>query len=143
MKYDLCGWLAEREKKDMEWMKNFKGLQHIGIPTNNMDKTVEFYYKLGFKTALETKDGDTRVVFLKFGDLVLETYENGQAKLRDGAIDHLAFHVEDIEEAYKFIQDQGFKILTEITFLPFWENGIKFFIIEGPNLERLEFAQYL
>ena len=29
----------------MEWAENFKGLQHIGIPTNDMDKTVEFYKK--------------------------------------------------------------------------------------------------
>lgn len=29
----------------MEWADNFTGLQHIGIPTNDMDKTVEFYKK--------------------------------------------------------------------------------------------------
>ncbi len=49
----------------MEWAENFKGLQHIGIPTNDMDKTVEFYKKIGFEVAHETKDGDVRVVFLK------------------------------------------------------------------------------
>ena len=127
----------------MEWKQNFKGLQHIGIPTNNMDKTVEFYERIGFETAHEAKDGDVRVVFLKYGDLVLETYENGQAALRDGAVDHIALDVADIEEAYKFITGLGIKILTEITFLPFWQNGVKFFIAEGPNMERLEFAQYL
>ena len=25
----------------MEWAENFIGLQHIGIPTNDMDKTVQ------------------------------------------------------------------------------------------------------
>ena len=34
----------------MEWADNFTGLQHIGIPTNDMDKTVEFYKKIGFVT---------------------------------------------------------------------------------------------
>ena len=29
----------------MEWADNFTGLQHIGIPTNEMEKTVEFYKK--------------------------------------------------------------------------------------------------
>ena len=128
---------------NMEWMKNIKGLQHIGIPTNDMDKTVEFYKKLGFEIAHETADGETKVVFLKLKGLVLETYENGMAALRDGAIDHIALDVADIEEAYAYITGLGFRILTEITFLPFWENGIKYFIVEGPNLERLEFAQYL
>lgn len=127
----------------MEWKNNIKGLQHIGIPTNDMDKTVEFYKKLGFEIAFETKNGDVRVVFLKLGSLVIEAYENGQALLRDGAIDHIAFDVADIEEAYQFITGLGIKILEEITFLPFWENGVKFFNAEGPNMERLEFAQYL
>ena len=30
-----------------------------------------------------------------------------------------------------------------IHFLPFWENGVKFFTIEGPNKEKIEFSQYL
>ena len=112
----------------MEWADNFTGLQHIGIPTNDMDKTVEFYKKIGFEVAHETKDGDVRVVFLKLRDLIL---------------DHIAFDVVDIEEAYKFITGLQIKILTEITFLPFWEKGVKFFIAQGPNLERLEFAQHI
>lgn len=33
----------------MEWAENFIGLQHIGIPTNDMDKTVEFYKKLDLR----------------------------------------------------------------------------------------------
>ena len=107
----------------MEWAENFKGLQHIGIPTNDMDKTVEFYKKIGFEVAHETKDGDVRVVFLKLRDLILETYENKEAALCDGAVDHIAFDVVDIEEAYKFITGLQIKILTEITFLPFWEKG--------------------
>ena len=107
----------------MEWADNFTGLQHIGIPTNDMDKTVEFYKKIGFEVAHETKDGDVRVVFLKLRDLILETYENKEAALCDGAVDHIAFDVVDIEEAYKFITGLQIKILTEITFLPFWEKG--------------------
>lgn len=127
----------------MEWLENIKGLQHIGIPTNDIEKTMEFYGKLGFETALETADKDTRVAFLKLKDLVVETYENGMAVLRDGAVNHIALDVADIEEAYAYVSGLGIKILEEITFLPFWENGVKFFIAEGPNLERLEFAQYL
>ena len=118
-------------------------LQHIGIPTNDMDKTVEFYKKIGFEVSHETKDGDVRVVFLKLKALVLETYENNAAALCNGAVDHIAFDVVDIEEAYKFITGLQIKILTEITFLPFREKGIKFFIAQDPNLERLEFAQYV
>lgn len=127
----------------MEFKQNIKGLQHIGIPTNQMDKTVDFYKKIGFEIAHEARDGEVRVVFLRLGDLILETYENGQAAFRDGAVDHIALNVENIDIAYKFISGLGIRILTEVSFLPFWKNGVKFFIAEGPNLERLEFAQYL
>ncbi|MDO5134962.1 MAG: VOC family protein [Eubacteriales bacterium] len=127
----------------MEWNENITGLQHIGIPTNDIEKTVEFYHRIGFVTALETYDGDVKVVFLKLGGLIVETYENGQAVLKDGAIDHMSLNVRDIEEAYRYVTGLGVKVLTEITFLPFWEKGIRFFIIQGPNMERIEFAQYL
>ena len=30
------------------------GIQHIGIPTNDIEKTIAFYKKLGFETALQT-----------------------------------------------------------------------------------------
>lgn len=30
-----------------------------------------------------------------------------------------------------------------VHFLPFWENGVKFFTIEGQNKEKVEFSQYL
>ena len=73
----------------------------------------------------------------------LNSPENKEAALCDGAVDHIAFDVVDIEEAYKFITGLQIKILTEITFLPFWEKGVKFFIAQGPNLERLEFAQHI
>ena len=58
--------------------------RHIGIPTNDIDKTVDFYHKLGFETAFETvnEEADEKVVFLKLGTLVVETYENHAAVLR-------------------------------------------------------------
>ena len=30
------------------------GIQHIGIPTNDIEKTIEFYKTLGFEIALQT-----------------------------------------------------------------------------------------
>ena len=70
-------------------LKNYStGVQHIGIPTNDIDKTVEFYHKLGFETAFETvnEEANEKVVFLKLGTLVVETYENHAAKMEHGAI---------------------------------------------------------
>ena len=128
-------------------LKNYStGVQHVGIPTNDIEKTVEFYHKLGFETAFETvnEEANEKVVFLKLGTLVVETYENHAAKMEHGAIDHVALDVRDIEEIYEYINEAGLNSTQDtIHFLPFWENGVKFFTIEGPNKEKVEFSQYL
>lgn len=128
-------------------LKNYStGVQHIGIPTNDIGKTVEFYHKLGFETAFETvnEEANEKVVFLKLGTLVVETYENHAAKMEHGAIDHVALDVKDIEEIFQYINEAGLNSTQDtIHFLPFWENGVKFFTIEGPNKEKVEFSQDL
>ena len=59
-------------------------------------------------------------------------------------IDHVALDVKDIEEIYQYINQAGLNTTQDsIHFLPFWENGVKFFTIEGPNKEKVEFSQYL
>lgn len=120
------------------------GLQHIGLPTNDMATTKAFYEGLGFEAVYETINGAEKVAFLRLGDLTIEAYENGQAKLESGAIDHIAINTTDVDAAYRLAEEQGCKIVSSgIEQLPFWENGVKFFIILGPNQERIEFNQYL
>lgn len=122
------------------------GVQHVGIPTNNIEETIAFYEKLGFEKVFETvnEEANEKVAFLKHGTLVMETYENRAAVLKAGAIDHVALDVKDIEEVYQYINEQGLNTTKDtIHFLPFWENGVRFFTIEGPNKEKIEFSQYL
>ena len=129
---------------------NFKqhitGLQHIGLPTNDIESTIAFYEALGFQVAFQTvneKAGE-KVAFLRLGDITIETYENKQAALVNGAWDHVALNVTDIEAVFQAAKEKGLHILdTEIQFLPFWEHGVKFFTITGPNQEKVEFSQYL
>lgn len=64
--------------------------------------------------------------------------------MESGAIDHLAIDVTDVEAAYRLAQEQGYEIVSDgVEFLPFWNNGVKYFILLGPNRERIEFNQYL
>ena len=108
----------------MDLKEQLNGIQHIGIPTNDIEKTIDFYQTLGFE--------------------IVETYENKVAKMEAGAIDHLAIDVKDIENVYEMINQAGLNTTNDIVhFLPFWENGVKFFTIEGPNKEKVEFSQYL
>ena len=128
-------------------LKNYStGVQHIGIPTNDIEKTIAFYQKLGFEIALQTvnEEADEKVAFLELETLVIETYENKAARMESGAIDHVAINVKDIKEIYQYIEKMQMNTTNdEIHFLPFWENGVKFFTIEGPNKEKIEFSQYL
>ena len=81
---------------------------------------------------------------LKHGSLCIESYENGQAKKINGAIDHIAMDVEDVEKAWEEVKALGITpIETEIQALPFWENGVRYFNIYGPNREKIEFSQML
>lgn len=122
------------------------GIQHVGIPTNDMEETIAFYHKLGFETALQTVNeaNGEKVVFLKLKTLVMEAYENHEAKMSSGSIDHVAIDVKDIDEVYQYVTENGLNTTNDsIHFLPFWENGVKYFTIEGPNKEKIEFSQYL
>ena len=50
------------------------------------------------------------------------------------SIDHMAIDVKDIEKVYEMINQAGLNTTNDtVHFLPFWENGVKFFTIEGPN----------
>ncbi|MBF0999266.1 MAG: VOC family protein [Lachnospiraceae bacterium] len=123
-----------------------KGVQHLGVPTNDLERTIRFYERLGFEVALRTlnEKTDEKVAFLRHGNLMIETYENHQATMKDGAIDHIAIDVTDIEKCYEIANELRLDVLDDgIQFLPFWENGVKFFTVRGPNNEKVEFNQQL
>ncbi len=119
------------------------GHQHVGLPAKNLQETLEFYKGLGFEVAWQSANG--RCVFLKLKNVMFETFEVGdRAAMAYGAIDHLALDVTDAEAAYQIALDKGYKVVSKgLETLPFWENGVKFFTIEGPNKEKIEFNQYL
>ena len=114
------------------------GIQHIGIPTSDIETTIRFYEGLGFQTmhTNQVPANQAKVAFLQLGNLMIETYAEGGNGL-DGAINHFALNCTDIQAAYAWICEQGYKVLSNgIEELPFWEKGVAFFIIEGPNKER-------
>lgn len=126
--------------------EQINGIGHIGIPTNDIEATIQFYEALGFEVAFRTvnEEANEKVAFLKIQNLIIETYENHAAKLENGAVDHVAIDVKDIEKTYQMINQANMNTTGDtIHFLPFWERGVKFFTIEGPNKEKIEFSQYL
>ncbi|MBI9093532.1 MAG: VOC family protein [Sphaerochaeta sp.] len=120
------------------------GLQHIGIPTNDLEKTLAFYQSLGFEKQYEVNNKGEEVAFLQLKQVMIETYQNYQGAMAPGSIDHIALDVTDIDAAYAEVGKLGYPILEGgIQGLPFWENGVRFFTIEGPNKEKIEFSQML
>lgn len=119
------------------------GLQHIGIPTDNPAGTEAFYEKLGFVTVYRTATASGPVIFTELGNLQLEIYQQQPARTA-GAIDHIAIDVTDIEACYIWAQENGMDIISNgIESHVFWDNGIRYFIIAGPNAEKIEFCQIL
>lgn len=122
------------------------GIEHLGLPTNDIEKTIAFYESLGFQVTLRSvfQGTDIPVAFMQLKDLVIETYENHRAAMQDGAINHVAMRVTDIESAFEQIKAGGYTLIhDEIQFLPFWEKGVRFFTIRGINNEKVEFSQII
>lgn len=124
-------------------LKNdFHGLQHIGIPTLELTEAEKFWGKLGF-----TKIGDFpsgNVIFMEKDKLVIETWKLDEVAGAPGAINHISLDVSDIDQAFIDAKAEGFVLIDkEIKFLPFWENGIKYFNVQGPEGIIVEFCEIL
>ena len=126
----------------MAFSKIATGIQHIGVPTNDIEKTIAFYTALGFQVAHRADNNGELVAFLRLGDLTIETYQNFRAVGSAGAVDHIAINVTDVDEARRIADAMQLEVIEEGQ-LPFWDNGVKYFTILGPNREKLEFNQYL
>ncbi|MCC8424775.1 VOC family protein [Mucilaginibacter sp. UR6-11] len=133
---------------------NIKAIQHIGIPVTNVVMSALFYSRLGFANVMEKQfdhNGEQGIcMMMKRDAMIIELYQLPNNALpeiaarKDGHIDHVAFDVADIDEAYSIIKEGGFNIIEPgPVFLQFWTDGCRYFNITGPDGERLEFNQVL
>lgn len=119
-----------------------QGLQHIGIPTQKMEASIAFYENLGFQLMNEEEQvNGGAVAFLELKGLVIELWELAEDR-QIGAIDHIALDVIKIDELYQAVKELPYPIVSNgIESLHYWKKGIRFFIVEGPNQEKIEFCQ--
>jgi len=129
-------------------------IQHIGIPVTDLKISEAFYRKLGFENVMASgfdfNGGKGKVAMMQREEMIIEIYQMPDSELdeirnrKNGHIDHFAFDVNNIDEAFEELKNAGFSIIEkEPVFLPFWKNGCKYFNISGPDGERLEFNQIL
>jgi lactoylglutathione lyase len=134
---------------------NLKGFQHLGLPVRNIEKSIKWYseildFKIVHEAKLDSAEGVIKVAFLKLKDFTVEMYQLLGKDLEEiksrkqGHIDHVAFDVDDINAVWEKISKLGIKSVEgSIQSLPFWEKGVKYFTILGPDEEKVEFNQKL
>jgi catechol 2,3-dioxygenase-like lactoylglutathione lyase family enzyme len=134
---------------------NLQGLQHLGLPVTDLERSKAFYMQLGFTEAMrmniQPQREVIRVAMMEHENFTIELYELGLEERReiaarsDGHIDHVALNVLDIEQAYAEIKSAGIEILEDDApvYLPFWKSGVKYFTVRGPDGEKVEFNQIL
>ena len=131
---------------------NMNGWSHLGIPVSDLDRSITYYSQFGFNQVMLAEipqdDEAVRVAMLERGDFLLEAYQLVAEDLEevrtrsDGHIDHIAFGVRDCDQAFGEVRSAGLKTLEDApVHLPFWEKGVKYFNVRGPDGEKLEFNE--
>ncbi len=129
--------------------EHIKGLHHIGIPTRDMEATVKFYTNLGaeiYFDKIDQEDGQpVRVVIFDFYGIKIEAYERKNASGQPGAIDHIAFEAADIITLYQKAKESGCVMMEDcaehVQPTTYWPQDIRWFIVVGPNGEKVEFSE--
>lgn len=126
----------------MTLVEQITDLQHVGIPTADLAATIAFYEGLGFQLVGQFKNGDGEVAFLRLKHLTIETWTGDPVVKRAGAINHLSLDTIDAQVAFDEAKKLGYQMVEDqVQELPFWEHGIKYFNILGPNQETIEFCE--
>ena len=120
------------------------GIQHLGLPTRDFENSLKFYEGLGF--TVKWRAEKFPLCFLELGNIMIEMMQRDTANQVWGAWDHITLNVTDIDKAYEAAVEAGYNIVEGQDgprSLPFFENGVRYFTIEGPNKEKIEFNQIL
>jgi len=118
------------------------GLAHIGIFVKDMEKSIDYYKRLGFTLDKEEKPS-VRLAFLSAGTCLIELIEQKEMPKRPaGVVDHVAMVVDDIQAAIANANANGIAIDASTVNAVDILGGVKNVFFEGPDGERLEFFEY-
>lgn len=118
---------------------------HTAISVRNLDESLDFYGKLGFKQVhrYDEEDGSMSIVHLKLGDSFLEifAYKDNESKSRvtleyannltEIGVKHVALQVNDIEGALKDLREKG--LADENTEITYGRTKVRYFFIQDPD----------
>lgn len=73
---------------------------------------------------------------------MIEAWTGDEIVGKPGAINHISLDVTDADAAIIEAKKEGFNLIdNEVQHLPFWNNGIKFFNVQGPDGVIVEFCE--
>lgn len=132
--------------------KGLAGWSHLALKVEDLSRSMQFYEKLGFTKCadgyLDTPKGRLTIGFMECRGFQMEIIQVGSMaseelrKQNPGAIDHVAFAVSGVEEAFLWCRRAGFCMETQvIKELSLFEHGVRFFMVTGPDGERIEFCE--
>jgi len=119
------------------------GLAHIGVFVKDIDKSIDFYKRLGF--SLDAEEAPSiKLAFLSAGNCLIELVEQKELPARQaGVVDHVAMVVDDIDMAIKKANENGIEVDASKVNTMDILGGVKNVFFDGPDGERLEFFEYL
>ena len=121
---------------------NITGLAHIGIYVKDINKSIDFYGRLGFTLDNEEQTpSGTKLAFLSAGTCLIELVGVNEESTA-GVVNHIAMTVDNIEQAVANANANGIDIDTsQINNVPIL-GGIRNVFFTGPDGERLEFFEH-
>ncbi len=123
-----------------------KKVEHVALLITDMDKTLEFYETVfGFKLRARGENKTREMAFIRNPDLpgfeielMRDLYPQGDYE-EQGIVNHLAFTVDNIEEAIQYYRSKGIEFNSETPNIAI--DGAKTIFFFGPNREFLQLVE--
>lgn len=121
-------------------------MEHVAIIVTDMDRSIDYYAEMfGFQVRLRGSNAKREMVFLYLEaqpdmeiELIRDVEPVGEYN-DDGKVNHLAFTVEDIDEAIAHYREKGIDFLSARA-NPTLEGG-RMILFHGPDGELLQFVE--
>lgn len=132
-------------------MKTWKCMAHVALFTADLDKSIQFYEKLGGKctarSQVQKPQWVNQLALLEIAGFTIEMVQPGGGDPLQPANNvwgHIAIEVESLEDAIAELKSLGVDtFLSGINELPDVLGGVRNIYFTGPNKEQIELLQKL